>query len=91
MLKTISITISGKVQGVFFRQYTREKALLIGVTGTVSNEPDGTVHIIATGSAEQLNELAAWCYQGPPKASVTSVTLHDLNLRTFESFTILRH
>lgn len=90
-MKTISITVSGKVQGVFFRQSTREKALTTGVTGYVSNLPDGTVQIIATGTAEQLDELTAWCHQGPPKASVTSVIIHELDLQLYDNFSIERH
>lgn len=90
MLQTISITVSGKVQGVFFRQSIREKATQLGVTGFVKNLPDKTVYIIATAVKEQLDELAAWCRQGPPKADVSDVVVQAQTLQLFERFSILR-
>jgi acylphosphatase len=90
MLQTISIIVSGKVQGVFYRQSAREKALAIGVKGKVMNMPGGDVQIIATGTKEQLDKLLAWCNQGPPKAIVSDVTSHELPLQQFDSFYIER-
>jgi len=90
MLQTISITVSGKVQGVFFRQSTREKALQLGVTGFVKNLRDKTVYIIATGVKEQLDELVAWCGQGPPQAEVSDVVVQPQNLQSFDRFSIHR-
>jgi acylphosphatase len=90
MLKTISITVIGKVQGVFFRQSAKEKALAAGVSGYVSNQPDGTVLIIATGTSEQLGELITWCKTGPPRAEVISVDTRELPLEVFSRFTIER-
>jgi acylphosphatase len=90
MLRTISITISGKVQGVFYRQSAREKAVIIGVKGKVMNLPNGDVQIIATGTKEQLDKLLKWCKQGPPKAIVSDVTSHELPLQQFDSFYIER-
>jgi acylphosphatase len=90
MLQTISITVSGKVQGVFYRQSAREKAIAIGVKGKVMNLPDGNVQIIATGTKEQLDKLLEWCKQGPPKATVSNVMSHELPLQQFDSFYIER-
>ena len=56
MEQTISITVSGKVQGVFFRQSTKENALKLGITGEVRNTEDGKVFITATGSKDQLDK-----------------------------------
>jgi acylphosphatase len=91
MLQSISITVSGKVQGVFYRQSTREKAQELGITGWVKNMPDDTVHILASGTKEQLDELVSWCRQGPPKASVTDVAVTDQPLQSFSGFTIERY
>ncbi len=55
MLQTISLDIRGKVHGVFYRQSAREKAMELDITGTVQNNPDGSVTIIATGHAGQLD------------------------------------
>ena len=90
MLQTISIIVSGEVQGVFYRQSAREKALAIGVKGKVMNLSNGDVQIIATGTKEQLDKLLEWCRQGPPKAKVSNVTSHELPLQQFDSFYIER-
>lgn len=90
MLVTYSIIISGKVQGVFYRQSTKEKAITIGITGTVENLPGGQVKIIATGTKEQMESLLDWCKQGPPKAVVTSVEISELSLQSFDRFSIIR-
>ena len=90
MLQTFSIAVSGKVQGVFYRQSTQEKAQELGITGMVKNLPDGNVHIMATGTTDQLNKLVEWCKQGPPHAVVTSVQMEELTLRQFNEFTIER-
>ena len=76
------------MQGVFYRQSTREKAIAIGVKGKVINLSDGDVQIIATGTKEQLDALLKWCELGPPKAVVTKVSYHELPLHTFDSFYI---
>lgn len=90
MLQTISITVSGKVQGVFYRQFTKEAAMNLGITGRVMNLPDGNVHVLATGTKEQLDKLIAWCRQGPPKAIVTDIKVQDIPLQSFDKFSIQR-
>ena len=90
MQQTISITVTGKVQGVFFRQSAREKALELGITGQVKNLRDGNVHITATGTKEQLAALTDWCKKGPPRAEVTGVEIIELPLNLFEHFSIVR-
>jgi acylphosphatase len=87
---TISIIVKGKVQGVFFRQSTREKAASLGITGTVANLADGSVHIVATGTKEQLNSLSVWAHTGPPKADVLSVDVTSEELKSFPDFRILK-
>jgi acylphosphatase len=90
MLKTISITVSGKVQGVFYRQTSKEKAIELGITGEIKNLQDGNVSIIATGTEEQLNLLTEWCKKGPPRAVVTGVETAELPLRSFDRFSVIR-
>ncbi len=65
--------VSGKVQGVFFRASTRERALDLGVSGRATNLPDGRVEVIADGDAGALDALEAWLHDGPPAARVESV------------------
>ena len=62
--KRAHLIIYGKVQGVFFRASTKDKAIELGLKGFVRNQPDGTVEVIAEGSEKQLQELVAWCHEG---------------------------
>jgi acylphosphatase len=88
MLQTISIIVRGKVQGVYYRQSTKEKAIELNVTGIVRNLPDGAVHILASGTDDQLNALIEWCWQGPRRARVTDVQHEICALQPFDSFKI---
>jgi acylphosphatase len=90
MLKTVSIIVSGKVQGVFYRHSTREMAKALGLKGQVKNMPDETVNIIATGTAEQIEQMIEWCKQGPARAKVTGVLVEEMTLKLFEKFIIVR-
>jgi acylphosphatase len=90
MLRTISITVSGVVQGVFYRQSSKEKALELGISGIVKNLPDGNVHIMATGTDDQLNQFVQWCKQGPKHAKVNSVNVEQIAEQKFFGFTIQR-
>jgi acylphosphatase len=90
MPQTISILVKGKVQGVNFRYYTKQRAEIIGVTGTVKNLPNGNVLVVATGEDYQLNDLIAYCKEGPPKAMVTEIIKEELPLQIFMGFEIVR-
>lgn len=89
-MHTRSIRVYGKVQGVFYRKYTREKAMALGLTGEVKNLPDGSVFIIATGTAEKLAALSDWTRTGPARANVSAVEIKEEPLQTFASFNITR-
>lgn len=90
MLKTLSIIVTGKVQGVWYRQSAKEKATELGITGNVRNQPDGSVAIITTGLPSQLDQFIEWCRQGPPRARVTNVAIRELPLQPFDEFVIER-
>lgn len=89
-MQTIKIKVEGRVQGVFFRQSTQEKAMDLGIKGTVKNCDDDSVEIVATGMKEQLDKLVEWCWDGPPKAKVINVTTQELSLQQFYNFSIIR-
>ncbi|MDX1628952.1 MAG: acylphosphatase [Fulvivirga sp.] len=89
-MKHYKVTISGKVQGVFYRDSTRRKARELGITGWVRNEPDGTVYMEAEGEKEQLDELIDWCKEGPPRARVENVHYTADEVQGFEKFEV-RH
>ncbi|GAB3027301.1 acylphosphatase [Niabella terrae] len=88
-LQTRHIIVTGKVQGVYFRQSARKTALALGLTGTVENLPDGRVRILATGSPAALEQFLEWCRQGPVMARVASVEYQETDLQPYEHFSIL--
>ena len=90
MTQHINITISGKVQGVFFRAATKEKADELGVKGFVCNEPTGNVYIEAETLQEVLNEFVKWCASGPPRAQVHHVEVVPGEVSIFVNFEIKR-
>jgi acylphosphatase len=65
--------VSGRVQGVGFRWWTRRTARALGLTGLVRNLPDGSVEVQAGGSPEVLDRLEAALHEGPPAARVERV------------------
>ncbi len=69
----LTLSIYGKVQGVFFRVSTKEHAEKLGITGIVRNEPDGSVFIEAEGAPRKLEEFVKWCDEGPEGAIVESL------------------
>lgn len=90
MQKHISIKVSGRVQGVFYRASTDDKAQRLGVKGYVKNEPDGSVYIEAEGDDAVLDALVEWCKQGPPAARVSNVEVHEGTWKGFSEFTVKR-
>lgn len=73
MPKQVHLKITGKVQGVCFRAYTRDKALELGIKGWVKNCADGGVEAVAVGEEDDLKSFIAWCRFGPEGARVTQV------------------
>lgn len=65
--------VSGRVQGVWFRSSTRQKALALGLSGYARNLPDGRVEVVMSGPQEQVDALCAWLVAGPPLARVEDV------------------
>lgn len=80
--------VTGKVQGVFFRQNTLEKATALGVTGWVRNLPNGTVECLLCGEEKAVQSLCDWLWLGPDSAKVTDVQVMDHDLEAFPEFTI---
>jgi acylphosphatase len=83
------IVVSGRVQGVFFRDHTQKEAAFLGVTGWVKNLFDGRVEIVAEGERERLERLIAAVRQGPPLAHVEDADVEWLeSTGEFEGFKI---
>lgn len=81
------ITVTGDVQGVFYRHYTKKEATKLGLVGWTRNEHDGSVTIFAQGEEDKVNFLVEWAKTGSPMATVEKVeteeTEVDANLKGF--------
>jgi acylphosphatase len=71
--------VSGRVQGVFFRVSTAERANSLGLSGRARNLANGQVEVVAFGSPAKLGLLASWLQQGPPSARVDAVISETIN------------
>jgi acylphosphatase len=69
--------VSGRVQGVFFRDGTRREASRRGLAGTARNLPDGTVEVVVEGPADDVAALLAWLRHGTPQSWVDDVEVTD--------------
>ncbi|HEY5988598.1 MAG TPA: acylphosphatase [Streptosporangiaceae bacterium] len=69
------VVVSGRVQGVFFRDTCRRVALEHGVSGWVRNLPDGRVEAVFEGAAEDVHRLVDWARRGPGLAVVAGVAV----------------
>ncbi|MGQ9663036.1 MAG: acylphosphatase [Kiritimatiellia bacterium] len=90
-LKRIHVFISGKVQGVGFRDFTARQASRLKLTGWVKNLTDGRVELVAEGSTKDLETLLELVSQGPPAARVVGLEKHEENWSgEFKRFTVER-
>jgi len=87
---SLHIKISGRVQGVFFRMHTREQAIQRSLAGTVRNCQDGSVEVFVSGEISALKDFTEWCRKGPPAAKVDKIDIHQIPLKNFDGFVILR-
>jgi acylphosphatase len=71
------VVLRGDVQGVFFRDSTRREAESRGVSGSVTNRPDGAVEAVFEGSAGAVEAMIAFCGSGPPQANVEDVEVTE--------------
>jgi acylphosphatase len=69
----VHVVVSGRVQGVWFRQSCQERARAAGVAGWVRNRSDGTVEVSLEGERGAVDDLLAWLADGPPLAEVTGL------------------
>ena len=71
------VVVSGRVQGVFFRDSCREEAEAAGVDGWARNTAEGTVEAWFEGSPAAVERLVEWCRSGPRRADVDGVEVHE--------------
>jgi acylphosphatase len=72
-MERVHMIVRGRVQGVYYRASARDRARQLQLSGWVRNCPDGSVEIVAEGKQASLEQLVAWCHEGPPGAVVTTV------------------
>ncbi|MFY8108230.1 MAG: acylphosphatase [Bacteroidia bacterium] len=82
MKNQIRILVKGRVQGVFYRNYTQEFALNLGIKGKVRNLKNGDVEIFAHGEKEQLESLINWTKKGSPLSKVTDVSFDEIDFNS---------
>ena len=82
------VSVTGRVQGVFFRAWMREQASALGVTGWVRNCPDGRVDAHVEGAEAAVEQMIERLRQGPPAARVEDVKLWDVELFDFDDFEV---
>jgi len=84
------VSVTGRVQGVFFRAWMRDQAVALGVTGWVRNCPDGRVDSHIEGEEAAVEQLIERLHQGPPSAQVEEVHVWEVDTFEFDDFEV-RH
>jgi acylphosphatase len=90
-MKTIHLLISGKVQGVFFRESARKLAEQSRIKGWIKNRNDEKVEALISGDENDVNDFVSWCHTGPERAEVTEVIVSQQPETSFEKFKVIRH
>lgn len=80
------ILVNGRVQGVFFREWTVQQALSLGLSGWVRNRRDGSVEVYAAGEADVLDVLVDRLHEGSPASQVDNVLVEGAELEASTSF-----
>jgi len=89
MKSNVHVVISGRVQGVWFRASTKQKAEQLGLTGWVQNTADGCVEAVFEGEENIVKEMIDWCHHGPPLAEVENVEIKNQGPTDgFKGFTV---
>lgn len=87
----VHIFISGKVQGVYYRQNTAQKAQELDIKGWVRNLSDGRVESVMEGNEVNIGKILNWCKQGPADANVTGVQIFNEEYKSeFTTFDIVK-
>ncbi|MEO8820764.1 MAG: acylphosphatase [Ginsengibacter sp.] len=89
-METVHLLISGKVQGVCFRDSARRIALNLKITGWIKNREDERVEAVISGNEKEINDFITWVKSGPEKAKVEEVLVSKQTITFFERFEIIR-
>lgn len=80
--------VSGKVQGVYFRVSSQQKAIELGLSGYARNLADGDVEVFLSGEEESIKTMLAWLEQGPERAEVTKMQQKQVPWQEYSFFSI---
>lgn len=86
----VHVRISGRVQGVFYRAFTQNKAREMGIKGWVKNVPGGGVEAVLEGERQKVGELLGLLKAGPEGSMVLGMELSELKCKGYEDFEIIR-
>jgi acylphosphatase len=88
-MKALDVVVSGRVQMVGFRAFTRRNAVMLGVKGYVENLDDGKVHVVLEGEDHQVEKLLEMIRQGPRTSEVRDVKIKDIDRHGYQSFDVI--
>ena len=89
-MQTVHLIISGKVQGVFFRETSRKIAEKLNIKGWIKNIPDEKVEALITGDEKDVSDFIKWCKTGPDRAKVKEVIVTKQPETFFDKFEVKR-
>jgi acylphosphatase len=87
-LRRVALTITGRVQGVFYRREAHREAVKLGLSGFVRNEENGVVYAEAEGREVAVGSFIRWCRRGPEHARVEEVEVRDVEPVGGEGFVV---
>jgi acylphosphatase len=89
-VRRVHVVVRGRVQGVYFRDYTRRQAQALGIRGWVRNQPDRSVEAVIEGEAGSVEAMLAWLNRGSPMSTVIAVEIVEEEARGEQGF-VIRH
>jgi acylphosphatase len=89
-VRRVHVSITGRVQGVFFRATCRRRAAELGLAGWVRNAQDGSVEAVFEGSSDAVEAMLAWCAEGPAGAHVDDVRVTEESPTGERDFGVVR-
>jgi acylphosphatase len=85
----VHVRVAGRVQGVFYRAYTKSQAQELGIVGWVRNVPGGGVEAVLEGERQKVGELLGLMKTGPAGAMVSGLEISELKCKGYEEFKII--
>lgn len=87
-MMSVHVRVSGRVQGVYYRAYTRDRAKSLGINGWVRNIPGGGVEAVLEGERRQVGELLKAMKSGPSGSVVLGMELSEIEVKGYNDFEI---